>query len=138
MNMHWCSLKTDCTIKFSIPKLYENTPFDNFNVTHVGTKNHQVTITFIEIQENALINTEKMKVDEHALCSLKTDCTIELHIPKLYENTPFHNLNVTDAGTKKHQVTRTEMEDQGNILINTKKMKVHEHALVLIKNRLHH
>ena len=36
MNMNWCSLKTDCTIKFSIPKLYENTPFDNFNVTHGG------------------------------------------------------------------------------------------------------
>jgi len=30
------------------------------------------------------------------------------------------------------------MENQGNTLINTKKMKVDEHALVLIKNRLHH
>ena len=29
------------------------------------------------------------------------------------------------------------MENQGNILINTGKMKVNEHALVLIKNRLH-
>ncbi len=65
MNMHWCSLKTDCTIKFSIPKLYENTPVHNFNVTHAGTKNHQVTITFMQNQENTLINTEKMKVDEH-------------------------------------------------------------------------
>ena len=67
MNMNWCSLKTDCTIKFSIPKWYENTPFDNFNVTHAGTKNHQVIITFMENQGNTLINTEKMKVDEHAL-----------------------------------------------------------------------
>jgi len=65
--MHWCSLQTDCTIKFSIPKLYENTSFDNFNITHVGTKNHQVTITFIENQRNTLINTKKMKVDENAL-----------------------------------------------------------------------
>ena len=70
MNMHWCSLKTDCTIKF-IPKLYENTPLHSFNVTHVGTENRQVTITFMENQENTLINTEKMKVDEHALLLIK-------------------------------------------------------------------
>jgi len=75
MNMHWCSLKTDCTIKFSIPKLYENTPFDNFNVIHVGTKNHQVPRTFIENEGNTLITTEKMKVDEHALVLIfKKNC----------------------------------------------------------------
>ena len=56
------------------------------------------------MQGNILINTEKMKVDEHALCSLKTDCTIKFSIPKLHENTPFHNLNITHAGTKNHQV----------------------------------
>ena len=39
---------------------------------------------------------------------------------------------------KKHQITRAFMENQGNILINTEKMRVDEHALVLIKNRLHH
>ena len=61
MNIEWCTLKTDCTIKFSIPKLYEN----NVNVTHAGTKNHQVNITFMENEENTLINTEKMKVDGH-------------------------------------------------------------------------
>ena len=72
-------------------------------------------------------------------CSLKTDCTIKIFIPKLYEqNTPFHNFNVTHAGTKNHHVTRTFMENQGNTLINTEKMKVDEHALVLIENRLHH
>jgi len=69
--MHWCSLKTDCTIKFFIPKLYENTTFRNLNVTNAGTKNHQVTSTFIENQGNTLINTEKMKVDEHALVLIK-------------------------------------------------------------------
>jgi len=72
------------------------------------------------------------------LCSLQTDCTIKFSIPKLYENTPFDNFNVTHAGTKNHQVTRTVMEDQGNTLINTEKMKVDERALVLTKNRLHH
>jgi len=71
MNIHWCSLKTDYTIKFSIPKLYENTSFHNLNVTHVGTKNHKVTITFIQNQGNTLINTEKRKVDEHALVLIK-------------------------------------------------------------------
>ena len=71
MNIHWCSLKTDCTIKFYIPKLGENTPFHNFNVTHACTKNHQVAITFMENQGNTLINTEKMKVDEHALVLTK-------------------------------------------------------------------
>ena len=71
MNMHWCSLKTDYTLKFSIPKWYENTPFDNFNVTQAGTKNHQVTITFMENQQKSLINTEKMKFDEHALVLIK-------------------------------------------------------------------
>jgi len=67
MNMHWCSLKTDYIIKFIIPKLYENTPFHNLNVTHAGTKDHQVTVTFMENQGYTLVNTEKMKVDEHAL-----------------------------------------------------------------------
>ena len=71
MNIEWCTLKTDCTIKFSIPKLYENTPFDIFNVTEAGTKNHEVTITFMQNQENTLINTEKMKVDEHELVLIK-------------------------------------------------------------------
>ena len=71
MNIEWCSLKTDCTIKFSIPKLYENTPLHIFNVTHAGTKKHQVTITFMENQENTLIKTEKMRVDEHELVLIK-------------------------------------------------------------------
>ena len=79
-----------------------------------------------------------MKVDELALVLIKRDCTIKFSIPKLYENTPFHNLNVTHAGIKKHQVRITLMQNQGNILINTEKMKLDEHALVLIKNRLQH
>ena len=69
--MHLCSLKTDCITVFFIPKLYENTLFDNFNVTYAGTKNHQVTITFMENEENKLINTKKMKVDEHSLVLIK-------------------------------------------------------------------
>ena len=71
MNMHWCSLNTDCTIKYSIPQWYENTPLHSFNDTHAGTTNHQVTETFMENQGNTLINTEKMKVNEHALVLIK-------------------------------------------------------------------
>ena len=92
----------------------------------------------MENQGSTLINTEKMKVDEHEVVLIKTDCTIKCYIPKLYENTPFRNFNITHAGTKDHQVTITFMENEGNTLINTKKMKVDEPALVLIKNRLHH
>ena len=39
---------------------------------------------------------------------------------------------------KNHQVTITFMENQENTLINTEKMRADEHALVLIKNKLHH
>ena len=56
----------------------------------------------------------------------------------MYENTPFHNFNVTHAGTKNHQVTITIMENQENTLINTENIKFDQHALVLIKNRLYH
>jgi len=51
--------------------LYENTPFDNCNITHAGKTNNQVTITFMENQENTLINIEKMKVDGYALMLIK-------------------------------------------------------------------
>ncbi len=71
MNMYWCSFKTHYTIKLSIPKLYENAPFHNFNTSHAGTKNNQVTTTLMENQGNTLIITEKMKVDEDALMLIK-------------------------------------------------------------------
>jgi len=35
-------------------------------------------------------------------------------------------------------LTITSMKDQGNTMINTENMKVDVHALMLIKNRLHH
>ena len=92
----------------------------------------------MENQGNTLINFEKMKVGEHALVLIKTNWTIICSIPKLYENTLFDNFNVTHVGTENHQVTITFMENQGNTLINTEKMRVDEHALVLIKNKFHH
>ena len=54
----------------------------------------------MENQENTPMNTEKMKVDEHALLLIKKYCTIKFSIPKLYENTSFHNFNDTHADTK--------------------------------------
>ncbi len=47
--------------------MYENTTFHNFNVTHDGRKNYQVTITFMENDGNTLIKSENMKIDEHVL-----------------------------------------------------------------------
>ena len=46
--------------------------------------------------------------------------------------------NVTRDGRKNHQVTITFMENKGNTLIKSEKMRVDEHALVHIKNKLHH
>ena len=79
-----------------------------------------------------------MKDDEHAFMLIKTDYTNKFSIPKLYENTPFHNSNVIHGGRNNDQVTLTFMENLGYTLNNTEKMKVDEHALVLITNRLHH
>jgi len=53
----------------------------------------------------------------------------------LYENTYFHILNITHACRKNNQITATFMENQGNTLIITKKMKIDKHALMLLKNR---
>jgi len=55
----------------------------------------------------------------------------------LFENTPFHNSNDTHGGRNNYQVSLTFMENQGNTLNNIEKMKVDEHTLVIIKNRLH-
>ena len=71
MNIHWCSLKTDCTNKFSIPELCENSPFNNSNVTHGGRNNYQVTLTFMKNQGNTLNNTEMIEVNEHTLVLIK-------------------------------------------------------------------
>ena len=98
INLHLCSSKTDCTNKFSIPNLCENTLFHNSNVTHGSRNNYQVTLTFMKIQGIMLNNTENMKVDEHALVLINFDCTIKISIPKLWENTSFHNSNVTRDG----------------------------------------
>ena len=81
----------------------------------------------MENHENTLINTEKMRVDEHSFVLIKTDCTIKFSIPKLYENTPFDNFIVTHSGTENHQVTTIFMENEENTLINTEKMIVNEH-----------
>ena len=71
MNIYWCSLKTDSTIKLFTSKLYENTPLHIFNITHACRKIHQVAITFMENDGNTLINSEEMKVDDHALVFIK-------------------------------------------------------------------
>jgi len=58
MNMHWCSLQTDCTIKFFILNLYENTPFHNSN--GMGP---QIWAT---VSPHCLISTGKMGLMQHS------------------------------------------------------------------------
>ena len=64
MNLYSLSLKTDCTNKFSIPKLSDNSSFKGSNSTYGDRKNYQVTFTFIENPESSLKNTIMMKHDE--------------------------------------------------------------------------
>ena len=71
MNMHCCSSKTDCTNKCYIPKLFENTPFNNSNFNHGGRNNYQVTLTFMKNQGNTLNNTAKIKFVEHTLVHIE-------------------------------------------------------------------
>jgi len=87
----------------------------------------------MENQGNTLINTEKMKFDEHALVLIKNGLDHKSFHTKMYENTPLHSFNVTHAGTKNHKIPINLMENQGNILIKTEKMKVDGHALGLVK-----
>ena len=54
MNLHAFSSKIDCTNKFSIPKLSENSPFHDSDITHDDRNNYQVTFTFMENQGNSL------------------------------------------------------------------------------------
>jgi len=72
MTMHSCSLKTNYTNKFSIPKLRENNPFHNSNNSHVGRNNYQATFSVMENQGNSMNNIEIMKVDEHTFMLIKT------------------------------------------------------------------
>jgi len=58
-------------MKFSIPNLFENTPFCFSNITHASRNNYQVTLTFMENQGNSLINTENMKVGDGTLVLIR-------------------------------------------------------------------
>ena len=71
MNTHLSASKTDYTNKFSIPKLFENTPFCNSNHNHGGRNNYQISLTFMENQANQLNDTEQVKVEEHTLVLIK-------------------------------------------------------------------
>ena len=129
--MHWCSLKSDCTIKFSIPKLYENTPFHNSNDTHGGRNNYQKN------QGNPLNDTEQVKVEEHTLVLIKKDYANKFSTSKLFENTLVHNSNDTHGGRNNYQISLRFMKTQGIPLNDTEQVKFDEHTLVPIKNRLH-
>ena len=71
------------------------------------------------------------------LCSTKTNYTNTFSIPKLRENSSFHNSNNTHASRNNYQATLSAMENQGNSMNNIQIMKVDEHKLTLIRNKLH-
>jgi len=110
----------------------------NSSITHEGRNKWQVIFNLKENQGKSLINNEQMVFDEHALVFNKKDCTIEESIFKLWKTLLFYNSAITHEGRNTYQVTFIFMENQGKSLINTEHMIFDEHALVLIKNRLHH
>jgi len=56
----------------------------------------------------------------------------------LCEKSPFNNSNITHGSRNNYQVNFSFIENEGKSLISTEKMKIVEHILVLIKNRLQH
>jgi len=103
MNIHSFSSKTDCTNKFPIPKLSGNSWLHNSNVTHAGRNSYQVTIILMENQGKSLINTVIIKFDEHTF--IKNVLPNKFCLPKLSENSPLLNSNVTHAGRNNYQVS---------------------------------
>jgi len=63
INLHLLLIKTDCTIKYTRPKLSENSPFQVSNINHDQRNNYQVTLTFMENQGKSLKKSDLMKYD---------------------------------------------------------------------------
>ena len=72
---------------------------------------------------------------------MKTDCTNKFFnkffIPKLSENSSFHNSTITHVERNGYQVTSIFMKNQGNSLKINEIIKIDEHKFILIENRLH-
>jgi len=60
MNIYLFLIEIDCTIVYSILKLWENTSFYNSNMTHEVINKYQVTFIFNGNQGKSLNNTEQM------------------------------------------------------------------------------
>jgi len=117
MNLHSFSLKTDCTNKFPIPKLSENSPFQVSTSTHDDRNNYRVTFSFIQNPGNSLQNTVIMKYGELRFIHMKNRLTNKFSIPKLSENSSTHD------DRNNYQVIFTFIEKPGNSLKNTVMMK---------------
>ena len=105
LNLHWCSLKIDCTNEFCIPKLSENSPFQVSNSTHNDRNNYQVILTFIANPGTHWRTLLWWNMMDLHLFSLKTDCTNKFSIPKLSENSSFQVSNSTHDDRNNYQVT---------------------------------
>jgi len=82
-------------------------------------------------------NIENMKVDNIDLWSSKTSYTTTFSILKMRENSPFLNCKVSHTCRNNYQATFSVLENQGNSMNNIEIMKVDEHKLMLIKNKLY-
>jgi len=136
INLHSFSSKTNCTSKFFITKLSENSPFHVSSNTHNDRNNYQVTFIFIEIPGiwRALLWWWNM-MNLHSF-SLKTYWSNKFSIPKLSENCPFQSSDNTCDDRKNCQVTFIYMKNPGNLLKNTVMMKYDGLAFILIKKQI--
>jgi len=89
MNLYSFPSKTDCTNKFSILKLSENSSLQGSKSTHDDRNHFQVTVTYIEKTGKSLQNTVMMEYDELIFILIKTDSTNKFSIPKLSEHSLF-------------------------------------------------
>ncbi len=71
MNIQLLTIKTNCTNKFPILKLRENSVFHNFEDILGCRNNYQPTFGSMEDQRNALNNIGKIQVDEHTIAVSK-------------------------------------------------------------------
>jgi len=66
------SSKTDCTNKFSIPELSENSPFQVSNINHDDRNNYQVNLDCMETPGNLRKNSVMMKYHKLTYILIKT------------------------------------------------------------------
>ena len=113
MNIYLFLIEIDYTIVDSIYQLWENTTFDNSNITPKGRNKYKITFNYKENQGKSLINTKQMAFDEHKFVFNRNrlhHCVVHTQI---MGNQFFYNSNTTHEGRTKWQVIVNFKEYQG-------------------------